>query len=137
MPLRNATPYMVSPRCTLIVLPYFGWDAARVGEDETVEADGSRTTVLLQETSATTEKTVSRADDAWDAILDFMRFASPAVCLPYQPADQQDEHAAGDPADRFYPAMQCRFGTRAAQPDRAGDKIQSLAAADEHAGHER
>ena len=51
MPLRNATPYMVSPRCTLIVAPYFGCDTMRCGARDDEEEGVSRTTLLLHEAS--------------------------------------------------------------------------------------
>ena len=51
MPLRNATPYIVSPRPTFTVAPYFGCDTMRCGARDDEEEEVSRTTLLLHEAS--------------------------------------------------------------------------------------
>src|SRR5690606_18575016 len=127
MPLSVAIRYRVWPRRTMVVTPGLGV--------ETVTGPLSparRTTRLLAQPAsiaATSSATSSRAP----------RLIRPAssVRMPHKVADAGEQQHRGDPAQRFDPAVQRGLGPGPAKADRAGHQVHALAAADEHAGHER
>ena len=69
MPLRKATPYIVSPRCTLIVVPYLGCETTRCGEPDEVDDDVSRTTLLLHDANPAAASMINHAGPALDKLL--------------------------------------------------------------------
>src|SRR3546814_137946 len=127
MPLSAAMRYRFCPRCTVVVTPYLGVDT----ETGALPVGARRTTWLLPQPASTRQASASPASAPA-----FIRTTS-CVRMPDKVADGAEQQHRGDPAKRLDPAAQCRLGAGAAEADRAGDQIHALAAADEHAGHER